>query len=115
MHSMLKQEGRDKMKIKSINGCYNNNVFEMIDEEPPIFAEYEDIDGYGKITLEQWGSDPDKKLFVVYIFHYNGDLEVSESFPVDCSEGWETMRHSYRKAAMLYNTYMTDDNIIPCF
>ena len=94
---------------------YINSVEVYKEEEPTLYAEFENMDGYGQLTLEQWGSDPTKKVFSVYICFYTGDLEVCQAFPVDCSKGWETMRPAYEEAARFYNNFVSNNEIIPLF
>ncbi|MBQ6091661.1 MAG: hypothetical protein IJL07_10405 [Lachnospiraceae bacterium] len=84
----------------------------MAAETENIWAEYENENGYGKITLEQWGCNRKQKNFVVTICEYGG-FDLSVDFKTDTSRGWETMKKAYEKAAKIYNQYSPDP--VPCF
>ena len=80
-------------------------------------AKYDHDFGYMSLTLEQWGSDRNQKEYVVTvcgIFH-DQYIDLCENFTADCSRGWETMRHSFARAAMLYNEYAPEAECIPTF
>ena len=92
----------------------------MLDEDSQTYANYESNDfGYINITLEQWGSDPDIRHFVVSGFCKDKETDeynnISEDFITDVSQGWETMRSSFAKAARVYNRFAPDEECIPLF
>ena len=95
---------------------YSYTPYMLPDEEERVYAKYEDDNGYSKLTLEQWGSDPNRKVWNIYSFDYAGKKEeVSEVVPCDCTHGWESMRLTYEKAARLYNSCVPDNEVIPLF
>lgn len=87
----------------------------MLDEDPDMYAHYEDDNGYTTLTCEQWGCNPNKKLWVIYSCTYTGTKEVSETFPCDCTAGWESMKLTYPEAVRLYNDNVPEEAIIPLF
>ena len=78
-------------------------------------ANVEDLSrrGYLMLTLEQWGTDPNEKNYIVSGFWNGADIDATIS--ADASEGWETLRHSYEIAARIYNSLVDDSEIIPLF
>lgn len=80
------------------------------------WSEYNADDGYITLSLEQWGTNPNIKKYVVSGFMAKGEcIDISEDFTADFTEGWETARHAYAKAAALYNRYVPKSEAIPTF
>jgi len=69
--------------------------------------------GYLRLSLEQWGTDRNKLNYVLSGYWFGVDIDAVIS--ADNSEGWETLRHSYEKAARLYNSLVDDSEVIPLF
>lgn len=81
-----------------------------------IEAEYKDPYNYICVRLEQWGSNPKKKVYTVSGLFIDPELtEICEAFTADFSQGWETARHAYKKAIQLYNKYVPDIAKLPTF
>ena len=79
-------------------------------------AEYRSDAGYIDFTLEQWGTNPNIKKYVVSGFMVTDEcIDISEDFTADFTEGWETARYAYAKAATLYNRYVPESEAIPTF
>ena len=103
------------MKTRSIQGINNKNIFELVDDTPKIYACFDTDTRYGKLTLEQWGLDPSKKVWHVFIYDFVAPFNFSETWEADDSQGWETLRHTYQHAAAHYNRYAPEAETIPTF
>ena len=104
-------QNRKGLTMDINNYSYTSNGF-LDDGE--TYAEYMNGGGYGSISLEQWGSNPNKKHFVVTIYRA-GVGEIIKDFSADASKDWETLRPAYAEAARLYNQYAPDADAVPLF
>lgn len=96
------------------NYSYTNSSF--ANDDCQTIAEYQTDSGYIDFTLEQWSSNRKQKVYC--IVGYMAELEnpdICESFTADFSQGWETARHAYAKAAQFYNSYVPEAEQIPTF
>ena len=79
-------------------------------------ASYRSDAGYIDFTLEQWGTNPNVKKYVVSGFIVKDEcINICEDFTADFTQGWETARYAYAKAAALYNRYVPESETIPTF
>lgn len=92
-----------------ING--NENVFEMLDEADITLAEFMNEDGYGSVTIEQWGSDRNIRQICVNGYTVEAD-DVSENYQVDLRNE-EQFREAYAYAAEAYNAFCPVNKKIP--
>ena len=96
------------------NYSYTGKGFASDDCE--TIAEYNACNGYIDFTLEQWSSDRTKKVYCIMGFMADFEnSDICETIPADFSEGWETARHAYTKAARLYNSFVPEAEQIPTF
>lgn len=102
------------MKTKQIAGINNPNIFELIDDNT-IIAEFDTPDRYGRLSLEQWGCNPEQKKYVLYVFDFVAPFEFSNVWDADLSEGWKSVKNSFHYAASAYNRYCPDADAIPTF
>ena len=94
---------------------YSHTAAGFLDDGETI-ASYNGDAGYIDFTLEQWGTNPKIKQYVVSGFIVKDKcIDISEDFTADFTQGWETARHAYAKAATLYNRYVPEDEAIPTF
>ena len=89
----------------------SENVFELLDEADITLAEFTDEDGYGDITLEQWGSDRNIRQMCVNGFTVEED-NINETFEVDLRNE-EQFRDAYAKAAEIYNSFCPVNKKVP--
>lgn len=94
------------------NYSYTGSNF--FDDGGDVFAAFMNCDGYGDITLEWWGSDPARRVFVVTVC-IPGAVDLCEAINADASAGWETLRPAYAAAARLYNEYAPEREAAPLF
>ena len=92
-----------------ING--NENVFEMLDEADITLAEFMNEDGYGSVTIEQWGSDRNIRQICVNGYTVEAD-DVSENYQVDLRNE-EQFREAYAEATEAYNAFCPVNKKIP--
>lgn len=92
-----------------ING--NPQVFEMLDEADITLAEFMNEDGYGNITIEQWGSDRNIRQICVNGYTVEAG-DVSENFRVDLRNE-EEFKEKYAEAAEMYNDFCPVNKKIP--
>lgn len=94
---------------------YSYTAAGFLDDGETI-ASYRSDAGYIDFTLEQWGTNPNIKQYVVSGFIAKDEcIDISEDFTADFTEGWETARYAYAKAAALYNRYVPESEAIPTF
>lgn len=96
------------------NYSYTNSSF--ANDGCETIAEYNADNGYIEFTLEQWSSNRKQKVYC--IVGYMADLEnadICETIPADFSEGWETARHAFAKAAQLFNKFVPESAQVPTF
>lgn len=101
------------MKSRPIKGITNKNIFELVDETPRVYASFDTPTRYGKITLEQWGSDIKKLVWHLYVYDFELPFEFSQTWDADNSKGWETLKETYKHAVWQYNIYAPET--IPAF
>lgn len=94
------------------NYSYTPNIL----NEKNTIAYWKDWNGYASVTIEQWGSNPNKINYVVdaFVCTENGYHDITESFDADFS-CYDEYSKAYENAMKLFNECVPESESMPLF